>query len=151
MSGCCILWSLSPDRAPLVVLLPLDPPPLKPVMVAADNTVSLSLLAGSPVFTTKLTVLGTDVVVSALVTAAWAAFVTVDELVEVPAIVAAVLLVLAGEGVFPGRGCGMDGLRGRGREELNCSPFRLVFKPVFKLAFVCNFSLASFSIAISFG
>ena len=133
MSGCCILWSLSPDRAPLVVLLALDPPPLKPV------------------FTTKLTVLGTDVVVSALVTAAWAAFVTVDELVEVPAIVAAVLLVVAGEGVFPGRGCGMDGLRGRGREELNCSPFRLVFKPVFKLAFVCNFSLASFSIAISFG
>ena len=68
--------------------------------------------AGSPVFTTKLTVLGTDVVASALVTVAWAAF--VFELVEVPSIAS-------------------------------------VFEPVFKLAFVCNFSLASFSIAISLG
>ena len=46
MSGCCTLWSFSPDRAPLVVCLALDPPPLKPVIVAADNTVSFSLLAG---------------------------------------------------------------------------------------------------------
>ena len=188
MSGCCTLWSFSPDRAPLVVRLALDPPPLKPVIAAADNTVSFSLLAvvntcprgeaqslvvvrvaaagevvgvlggrgdeaegaapepvevhragmhsysygkfgpcwprllatgysvrkaraGSPVSTTKLTVLGTDVVASALVIVAWAAF--VFELVEVPSIVSA-------------------------------------FEPVFKLAFARNFSFASCSIAISF-
>ena len=46
MSGCRILWSFSPDRAPLVVRLALDPPPLKPDIAPADNTFSCSLLVG---------------------------------------------------------------------------------------------------------
>ena len=156
MSGCCLLWSWSPDRAPLVALLARDPPPLKPVIAAADNTVSLSLMADSPVFTTSLTVLGTvvsleEVVVGDLVAVGWAALVTVVELVEVPAIVVAAVLVVAGEGVSLGRGGGMDGRRGGGREELNCSHFNSVFKPVFKTVFACIFSLAAFNISISLG
>ena len=112
---------------------------MKPVIAAADNTVSFSLLAvvnpcsrgeaqslvvvcvaaagevvgvlGGRGDEAEGTVLGTDVVASALVIVAWAAF--VFELVEVPSIVSA-------------------------------------FEPVFKLAFARNFSFASCSIAISF-
>ena len=80
---------------------------------------------------------------------AWATLVTLVVLLEVPAIVVAAVLVVAGEGVSLGRGGGMDGRRGGGREELNCSHFNSVFKPDFKLVFACNFSLAAFSISIS--
>ena len=113
VSGCCFLWSWSPDRAPLVALLARDPPPLKPVIAAADSIVSLSPMADSPVFTTDLTVLETVVsadvvVVGHLVAVAWATAVTLDELVEVPAIVVGTVLAVAGEGASPSRGVGME-------------------------------------------
>ena len=112
---------MSPDLAPLVALLGRDPPPLKPVIAAADITVSPSLVADLTLCTTGLTVLETVVSVDegvdgGLAPVAWATTVTLDVLLEVPAIVV-----------------GLKGRRGGGREELKCPYFNSVFNPVFVL------------------
>ena len=126
---------MSPDLAPLVALLGRDPPPLKPVIAAADITVSPSLVADLTLCTTGLTVLETvvsvDVVVDgSLAPAAWATTVILDVFHKVPAIVVVAVLVMAGEGVSSGRGVGLEGMRGGGREELKHSYFNSVFNPV---------------------